>query len=111
MKEIERLTKELLEAVLKSDVYQEYRRRESFLMADPQLWERVRAFRRENFHLQQESPETRAMLAPGLEPESRELRLIPGVSAYLDAELTLCRMLQRLVITLTDGIEMDIPDL
>ena len=111
MEEIERLTKELLEAIQRSDLYQDLRRREEYLMADPELWERVRAFRSENFRFQQEKPENRALLGSSIGPESQALRLIPGVGAYLDAELALCRMLQQLVITLTEGIEMDIPDL
>lgn len=48
-------------------------------------------------------------LAEVLSRESEELRRIPQVNAYLDAELDLCRMLQRICRTLTEDIEMDIP--
>ena len=50
-------------------------------------------------------------LAEVLSRESEELRRIPQVNAYLDAELALCRMMQRICRTLTEGIEMDIPPL
>ena len=41
--------------------------------------------------------------------ESEELRRFPEVNAYLDAELALCRMMQKICRTLTDGIDMNIP--
>lgn len=50
-------------------------------------------------------------LADELSGEAAQLRRIPQVNAYLDAELALCRMLQRICRTLTEGIEMDIPPL
>ena len=50
-------------------------------------------------------------LADKLSRESVELRRNPQVNAYLDAELALCRMMQRICRMLTEGIEMDIPPL
>lgn len=47
--------------------------------------------------------------AEQLARESEELRSFPEVNAYLDAELALCRMMQKICRTLTDGIEMNIP--
>ena len=38
-----------------------------------------------------------------------ELRSNPQVNAYLDAELALCRMMQKISMELTDGIDLDAP--
>ena len=68
------------------------------------------AFCAENFKLQNEGdPENILAKAEQLARESEELRSFPEVNAYLDAELALCRMMQKICRTLTDGIEMNIP--
>ena len=46
-----------------------------------------------------------------LEQESEELRKIPQVNAYLDAELAVCRLMQKIFMDLSNGIQMHIPDL
>lgn len=75
-----------------------------------ELAQRVQHFRAENFKLQNEGdPENILAKAEQLARESEELRSFPEVNAYLDAELTLCRMMQKICRTLTDGIEMNIP--
>ena len=102
----------LIQSVRKSSVYKEYRFQEEILNQNPELAERVRQFRADNFRLQNEEDRRNMFhLAEVLSRESEELRRIPQVNAYLDAELDLCRMLQRICRTLTEGIEMDIPPL
>lgn len=100
----------LIQSVRKSSVYKEYRFQEEILNQNPELAERVRQLRADNFRLQNEEDRSNMFhLAEVLSRESEELRRIPQVNAYLDAELDLCRMLQRICRTLTEGIEMDIP--
>lgn len=100
----------LIQSVRKSSVYKEYRFQEEILNQNPELAERVRQFRADNFRLQNEEDRSNMFhLAEVLSRESEELRRIPQVNAYLDAELDFCRMLQRICRTLTEGIEMDIP--
>lgn len=41
--------------------------------------------------------------------ESAELRRHPEVNAYLDAELALCKMMQRICIKLGEGIDIEVP--
>jgi len=102
----------LIQSVKKSSVYKEYRLQEEILNQNPELAERVRQFRSDNFRLQNEADRSNMFhLAEELSRESEELRRIPQVNAYLDAELALCRMLQRICRTLTEGIEMDVPPL
>lgn len=102
----------LIQSVKKSSVYKEYRLQEGILNQNPELAERVRQFRADNFRLQNEEDRSNMFhLAEVLSRESEELRRIPQVNAYLDAELAFCRMMQRICRTLTEGIEMDIPPL
>ena len=51
------------------------------------------------------------LVAEQLSRESAELRRIPEVNAYLDAELALCKMMQRICRELTEGIDMHVPNL
>ena len=74
--------------------------------------DRVNAFRGNNFRLQNEA--NRDELFRGTEQlnrESRELRRDPLVNAFLDAELALCKLMQKICRTLTEGIDLDIPDI
>ena len=50
-------------------------------------------------------------MAEHLTRESAELRRIPEVNAYLDAELAICRMMQRVCKELTEGLDIHTPDL
>ena len=89
MDEISMEIEKLLDAVHRSDEYQEYQKQAAQLEADPEL-----------FHI-----------AEQLNQESASLRQNLKVNAYLDAELALCRLMQRICRTLVDGIDIQIPDL
>lgn len=110
MDEIEKLTGMLLEAVRASTIYTEFRKQEDILLKDPELFDRVSSFRADNFRFQQGIPDDELYgLVEKLDSESRELRKIPEVNAYLEAELALCRMIQEVCRTLTEGIEICLP--
>ena len=79
---------------------------------DPGLMERVNAFRANNFRLQNEANrEELFRVTEQLNRESRELRSDLLVNAFLDAELALCKLMQRICKSLTEGIELDVPEL
>lgn len=100
----------LRSSILKCDIYKEYKKQEAILKNNPELLQRVRKFRADNFRLQNESgKEALLQNAQQLSRESAELRRNPEVNAYLDAELALCRLLQKVCKGIVDGIEMDIP--
>lgn len=111
MNAISRNIQILLAVIKRSDEYLEYRKQEEILSANPELWERVDKFRANNFRLQNDSShEDLFERAEKLARESAELRKIPEVNAYLDAELAMCRMLQKVCKTLIDGVDIKIPD-
>ena len=110
MDEIDRLTEELLRAIRDSSIYKVYREREEDLKNDRELFERVNRFRGNNFYLQQNGGDL-IRISEQVARESKELRRISKVNAYLDAELDFCRLMQKICETLTDGIEFAAPDL
>lgn len=112
MDEINAAIENLLEAIRGCDIYQEYIHQENLLSRDPNLKARVRAFRANNFRLQNEATDSELIaVVEGIYHESRELRKNPQVNAYLDAELAVCKMMQRISRKLCDGIEFDCPDI
>ena len=112
MDEISMEIEKLLDAVHRSDEYQEYQKQAAQLEADPELKARVMRFRGDNFRLQNYSDKDELFhIAEQLNQESASLRQNLKVNAYLDAELALCRLMQRICRTLVDGIDIQIPDL
>ncbi|MCD7868600.1 MAG: YlbF family regulator [Clostridiales bacterium] len=112
MEEIGRNVDALVEAIRRSEVYVTYKEQEARLNRNPELRDRVLRFRGENFRLQNEAHNEELFdVAERLTAESAELRADPVVSAYLDAELALCKLMQKICYRLTDGIEIQVPDL
>lgn len=109
---IERNVQILISVIRQSSVYKEYKKQEEILSKQPELKERVNRFRAGNYRTQHE-PQKEFLFEKmdELVKESEELRKIPEVNAYLDAELALCRLLQKTTRELTCGIGLDIPDL
>ena len=103
MNEIKDCIDALLAAVQNSEEYQEFEKYRDLLKENPELMDRVNTFRGNNFRLQNEA--NRDELFRGTEQlnrESRELRRDPLVNAFLDAELTLCKLMQKICRTLTE---------
>ncbi|MBQ0001007.1 MAG: YlbF family regulator [Clostridiales bacterium] len=102
---------ELLTAITESEQYKRYREVEEILRAHPDYLERVDTFRANNFRLQNDtSHEDLFERAEKLALESKELRKIPEVNAYLDAELAMCKTLQKICKTLVDGVDIHVPE-
>lgn len=102
----------LLDSIKRSETYQEYRRQEENLLENPELFGRVQTFRASNYRFQEECEKGELFaVIDRMAGESAELRSNPEVNAYLDAELALCKMMQKLCIRLTEGIDMVTPDL
>ncbi|MDC7286801.1 YlbF family regulator [Blautia schinkii] len=112
MDAINRNIQVLLSVIKRSEVYKEYKKQEIILDKDPELKARVDQFRARNFQMQNDSnKDDLFQVAEKLARESSELRKIPEVNAYLDAELALCKMMQKICRSLTEGVDMHVPDL
>ena len=112
MSEIKECIDELLVAVRGSEEYQDFVKYRDLLKENPELMNRVNTFRGNNFRLQNEANRDELFRAmEQLNRESRELRRDPLVNAFLDAEPALCKLMQKICKTLTEGIDLDIPEL
>lgn len=112
MNEMKECIDALLAAVRGSEEYQEFVKYRDLLKENPELMDRVNAFRGNNFRLQNEANRDELFrVTEQLNRESRELRSDPLVNAFLDAELALCKLMQKICKTLTEGIDLDIPEL
>lgn len=112
MDEISKNIEELLLSIKRSEIYEEYKRQEEKLYHFPELAERVNQFRADNFRLQEEAnSEDLFQIAEQVTNESAQLRKIPEVNAYLDAELALCKLLQKVCRRLTEGIDIHVPEI
>lgn len=112
MEEITKNIEELLTAIKRSEIYVEYKKQEAVLDQNPELKERVNQFRANNFQMQSEAGRDNLFhVVEKLSHESAELRKVPEVNAYLDAELALCKLMQIVCRDLTDGIDMHVPEL
>ena len=109
---LEQNIRNLISSIQESEIYREYKKEEERLLKDPDLMERVDLFRQNSFHLQgQISGENIFDTMDRLNWESSDLRKMQEVSAYLDAELALCKMIRRICLDITEGIEIRIPEI
>ena len=100
----------LLEAFKESPEYVEFQKQNEILQQKPELKKRVDAFRGDNYRVQNECGSDNLFdVVEQMGKESAELRRHPEVNAYLDAELALCKMMQKICVKLAEGIDMDIP--
>lgn len=112
MEAINKNIKGLLSVIKKTEVYREYKKQEEIIREAPELLERVDQFRADNFRLQNEAGSDNLFhVAEQIFKESAELRRIPEVNAYLDAELALCKMMQTICRELIEGINVHVPNL
>jgi cell fate (sporulation/competence/biofilm development) regulator YmcA (YheA/YmcA/DUF963 family) len=100
----------LTEAMKEDSDYIRYLQLEEELKRDQELKKKVDEFRLRNFYLQ-ESDVDLYDAVDDMDREFRELRKIPIVNAYLDAELSVCRMIQRVMGTISREIRITAPEM
>ena len=112
MDELDQSIENLLEAIRRTEIYKEYRRQEDRLGQDPELKEQVYRFRASNFRLQNEASDQEIIeVVDRIYHHSRELRKNPKVNEYLDAELAMCKLMQRIAGRITEEIDIEVPDI
>ena len=97
----------LTEAMKADADYQRYLQLEEKLEHDRELKRRVDEFRLRNYYLQEAEDLFDAV--DDVDREFRELRKIPIVNAYLEAELSVCKMIQRVLETISEEVKVEIP--
>ncbi len=108
MNEIEDEIISLIAAVKNSNTYKEYDRQRNLLNEDADLKNRINQYRKENFALQKEQNDSNI----GNRMEEFAERYADfledaRVSAFLDAENNLCRMLQELTDRVVSSLNFE----
>ncbi len=100
----------LIQAIKESSEYRLYKQAEASLNETPQLKIRVDDLNRANHRLHTEKdPQKLFREIRELNEESKELRRIPQVNSYIQAELDLCKLLQYVTLEINGGIDIHVP--
>ena len=106
MNQVDEAVDALTEALMKSEVYLEYKKKLDEVKHFPQLKERIDEFRRRNFELQSR-PDYAFDKMDEFEREYRRFREDALVSDFLAAELALCRMIQNINNRLVEALDFE----
>ena len=109
--ELENRTDALAQAIRESEEYQRYTAIRDKVAKMPELRSQINAFRSHNFYIQN-SPEILDMYEEldRMSREYQEFRKDPVVDEYLRCELSVCRMIQRIAMTLIGSVDLDLDE-
>ena len=110
MDEITERVYALTEAMKENRDYQRYLFLEAELQKNRELKKQVDEFRLRNYYLQ-ESDVDLYEAVDEVDREFQELQKIPVVNAYLDAELSVCKMIQRVLETISQELQIAEPEI
>lgn len=109
MEAYERSKEALLEALLTCDVYTNYLDKKQALDEEPEKKRQVNAFRRRNYEFHQSQYiENYDQELDRLSADLEEMRKDPVIDEFLSAELSVCRLLQKLAADVVSSVDMDI---
>ena len=106
MNEVDQAVEALVQAILTSDVYQEYQACLAKVKERPELKAKIDEFRPRNYELQQ-SPDYAFDKMEQFQREYQSFRDDPLVSDFLAAELAFCRMVQDMESRITSQIDFE----
>lgn len=106
MNNIDSATDEFIAAILETDVYQNFARELSKVKQQPGLKAQVDNFRRRN-HEMQMSADMDFNKLDRFEKEYEDFRSNPLVADFLEAEVDLCRMIQRINTRIVSGVNFE----
>lgn len=110
MDRIQMCVDSLIEAVKEGETYQRYLKCEEQLKSKPELRQKIDEFRVAVYHLHND--ENCGDLYDKIdqfENEYEEFRKNPIVNEFLEAELDVCKMMQKINSRLQSGIDIQIP--
>lgn len=108
MKEVDQEIKHFIESIKKSKTFLEYDKQKELLKQDPELKAQVDAYRQENFRLQNAPDDGHAEeRMEAFADKYADFIEQPRVSAFLDAELNLCRMIQHITDAVMESLNFE----
>lgn len=106
MASIELAAEQFVEAVLSSEEYLAYKRELDKVKLQPELKAQLDEFRKKNYELQN-SGDLNFDRLDRFEQEYEIFRQNPLVSDFLQAELDLCKALQRVTMRVTEAVAFE----
>ena len=106
MNNIDSATDEFISAILETDVYQSFAQELAKVKLQPGLKAQIDNFRRRN-HEMQMSADMDFNKLDRFEKEYEDFRSDPLVADFLEAEVDLCRMIQRINTRIVSGINFE----
>ena len=108
MTEVEQAIENLLSVIKQTKEYEEFRYQLDKINLQPELHRQIDDFRKENFELQNNTPEDQ-MLQKSEEFEERyqTFRENPLVNDFLTAETAFCRRMQEINLKITEGLQFE----
>ena len=109
MDEIKEYTLQLSAALRGSEAYKAFREVSRKVSEEPQLRQRLDEFRKKNYLLQNGSNAYDLFDdVQNLEREYEDMRKNPVIQEYLEAELQICRIIQRCADEILTSVDMEI---
>lgn len=109
MGQVEQAIENLAKAICESREYVRYQKIREIVHEDSELEKKIHAYRRDNYKVQNTKDGAALLeLADRMERENAEFRKNPDVNEYLDAELSFCRLFQRINWAIVSKIDFDL---
>lgn len=106
LNKIDDKVEELVLAIQESPEYQDLQKIEEQVSSTPGLAEKIKEFCWKNYELQNSGVEDLYERMEEFEREYMEFRADPVVTAYLERELRMCRILQAINARITNSVEL-----
>ncbi len=106
--DMEKATEKYIAALQKTDEYRNYAEAKEQAKADAILWQQLCDYRRKRYEFQNlTSAEELFDRVDAFERDYREWKKDPRVTAFLDAELAFCRMMQESNLRVVDAMDFE----
>ncbi len=107
MRETEKIIQEFVQRLRMTREYKLYEYSKERVRMYPGLWEQIDEYRRKNYMLQK-SEEDLFDKIDAFDREYEEFRSNPVVESYLEAEVSVCKMIREIYEQIASAIELDI---
>lgn len=108
MDEINRAIKDLVAAIKMTDIYIQYSIEKEKLQLFPELKNGIDQYRKKNYELQNsQNVDDMFERVDAFEKEYEGFRENPLVRDFLEAELSICRLMQEVYLNITEAINFD----
>lgn len=108
MTEVEQAIGDLLSVIKQTEEYVDFRYQLDKINLQPELHRQIDEFRKENFELQNNTPEDQMLQrSEEFEEKYQTFRENPLVNDFLAAETAFCRMMQEINLKITEGLQFE----